>query len=227
MNILGIGPMEMGVIAVIALLIFGPGKLPEVMGQAGKMVRDFRRMTADLTGEFEKTMAEAKDITSGITNELGGMTKQVNSVTSSVKKDLAGNKKTTTTPAKSTSTSKSTTTATKSSTSTAAKSAKSSTSPTSNTSKTTTVAKPAKPPTPVASREDPTNAFSLFEPDIVEKPRRTRTASPKAIPDLMPRDILAEQGDDETSEANSTAADDPLARARQRRRTAGYGGINA
>ncbi|MGI8403469.1 MAG: twin-arginine translocase TatA/TatE family subunit, partial [Thermomicrobiales bacterium] len=31
MNIFGIGLPEMGIIAVVALLIFGPEKLPEVM----------------------------------------------------------------------------------------------------------------------------------------------------------------------------------------------------
>jgi hypothetical protein len=82
----------------------------------------------------------------------------------------------------------------------------------------------------VATREDPTNAFSLFEPDIVEKPRRTRTASPKAITDLLPRDIFAEDGgaengpDGEIVAAN--LATDPLARARQRRKSAGYGRAN-
>jgi len=52
MNIFGIGSGEMVLLLVAALLIFGPGKLPEVAGQVGKAVRDFRRMTSDLTGEF-------------------------------------------------------------------------------------------------------------------------------------------------------------------------------
>ena len=221
MNIFGIGPMEMGVIAVIALLIFGPSKLPEVMGQAGKMVADFRKMTAGFTGEFEKTMAEAKELTSGITSELGGVTKQVNSVSNSVKKDLAGTKKATTSTTKTSTTAKSGTAA-KTTTSTAAKSSTSSTTKT-----TTTTAKAAKPPTPVASREDPTAGFSLFEPDVVERPRRTRTAAPAAIQDLLPRQLIEEVTPEASVAAGSTAQDDPLERARQRRRNAGYGRISA
>src|SRR5687768_10963403 len=58
MNIFGVGTWEMLVIIVGALIIFGPGKLPEVMGQVGRAVRDFRRMTADLTGEFEKAVGD-------------------------------------------------------------------------------------------------------------------------------------------------------------------------
>ena len=53
MNFLGMGPMEIAVIAIVGLMIFGPGKLPEVAGQVGKAVRDFKRMTADLSSEFE------------------------------------------------------------------------------------------------------------------------------------------------------------------------------
>ena len=223
MNIFGIGPMEMGVIAVIALLIFGPSKLPEVMGQAGKMVADFRKMTAGFTGEFEKTMAEAKELTSGITKELGGVSKQVNSVSSSVKKDLAGTKKATTSTTKTASTTK-TTTAAKSGTSTTTKS---STSTASSTTKSSTAAKPAKPPIPVSSREDPTADFSLFEPDVVERPRRTRTAAPAAISDLLPRELFAEPVASSNGEVPESAVNDPLERARQRRRKAGYGRISA
>ena len=90
----GIGPMEMGIIAVVALLIFGPEKLPEMMGQAGKLVRDFRNMTSEMTGEFEKTVAEAKGVGRQINSEMGSMTKQVSSVTNSVQKELGGTKKT-------------------------------------------------------------------------------------------------------------------------------------
>jgi sec-independent protein translocase protein TatB len=56
MNFLGMGPMEVVVIMVVALIIFGPGKLPEMAAQAGKMVRDFRNATSDLTAEFQDSI---------------------------------------------------------------------------------------------------------------------------------------------------------------------------
>jgi len=220
MNLFGIGPMEMAVIGVIALLIFGPEKLPEVMGQAGKAVRDFRRMTSQFTSEFEDTIAEAKALTGELSNEL-------NSVTGAKKKTTTTT--TSKTAAKSTTskatTSKTTTTSKSSSTSKSGTAAKSTT----TTASKTTTSTAAKPATPVATREDPTNAFSLFEPTVVEKPRRNRTASPKAITDLLPRDIFAEgepalNGSSDSNGATLLAdvANDPLARARQRRKTAGY-----
>lgn len=52
----GIGAPELLVIAVLALIIFGPEKLPEIAGQVGKAIRDFRRMSDELTGEFNRTM---------------------------------------------------------------------------------------------------------------------------------------------------------------------------
>lgn len=88
MGFFGIGTWELGLIMVVALIVFGPGKLPEVAGQMGKAVRDFRRMTSELTGEFEKTINEAQDIKNSVTGELTGIKGQVANVTSSVKKDL-------------------------------------------------------------------------------------------------------------------------------------------
>jgi len=39
----GIGMQEMMIILVIALIIFGPGKLPELGGSIGKAIRGFKK----------------------------------------------------------------------------------------------------------------------------------------------------------------------------------------
>ncbi len=36
-----IGPLEIGIVLIIALLVFGPKKLPELGGSLGKGIRDF------------------------------------------------------------------------------------------------------------------------------------------------------------------------------------------
>lgn len=41
------GPMELVVILVIALMIFGAGKLPEVGSALGRGIREFKKATAD------------------------------------------------------------------------------------------------------------------------------------------------------------------------------------
>src|SRR5207237_10714018 len=66
MNFLGMGPLELMLIVVLALIVFGPSKLPEVMAQVGKAIGDFRRATSELSDEFNKTIQtqlnEAKSI---------------------------------------------------------------------------------------------------------------------------------------------------------------------
>src|SRR5215218_3382259 len=42
----GIGLPEFAVLVILALLVFGPDKLPEVARQAGRMVRTLRQMAA-------------------------------------------------------------------------------------------------------------------------------------------------------------------------------------
>ena len=57
MNFLGMGPMELMVILVLALIVVGPGKLPEMAGQVGRVIRDFRRTTSELSSEFSRTLS--------------------------------------------------------------------------------------------------------------------------------------------------------------------------
>ena len=73
---LGIGFLEFLLIAAIALVIIGPDRLPEYARKFGKLVRDFRRMTTNMSGEmkkaidFESEAAELKKTASGITTML-------------------------------------------------------------------------------------------------------------------------------------------------------------
>src|SRR5438045_9419679 len=57
MNFLGMGPGELVLIAALGLIVFGPGKLPEIAAQVGRAVRDFRRSTTDITAEFQRSFS--------------------------------------------------------------------------------------------------------------------------------------------------------------------------
>jgi sec-independent protein translocase protein TatA len=48
-----IGLPELIVIFIIALLVFGPKKLPEVGKTVGKAIRDFKKSTEDIKEKFE------------------------------------------------------------------------------------------------------------------------------------------------------------------------------
>ncbi len=58
MNFFGIGPMELILVLVIALIVFGPGKLPEIANTLGKSIRRLRMATTELTRDFSKEIVE-------------------------------------------------------------------------------------------------------------------------------------------------------------------------
>jgi TatA/E family protein of Tat protein translocase len=51
---LGIGFPEMLLIMAIALLVFGPKKLPEIGKSLGRAIREFRRTSDELKERFEE-----------------------------------------------------------------------------------------------------------------------------------------------------------------------------
>jgi TatA/E family protein of Tat protein translocase len=85
MNVLGMGPMEIILIVVLALIVFGPAKLPEIMGQVGKAINDFRRATSELSDEFNRTIqAEMKETRSVVEETKAVVTDAHTSVTSAI-----------------------------------------------------------------------------------------------------------------------------------------------
>ena len=52
MNLFGIGPGELLLILVLAFIIFGPRQLPEIGRTLGKTMRELRKVSDDLTGQF-------------------------------------------------------------------------------------------------------------------------------------------------------------------------------
>ena len=48
-------PMHLIVVLVIVLLIFGPGKLPDLGRAIGDSMREFKRATSDLTADHSST----------------------------------------------------------------------------------------------------------------------------------------------------------------------------
>ena len=59
MNIFGIGLPEMAVIGAIALLVFGPKRLPEFGRTLGKTLKGFQTASKEFEREINKAMAEA------------------------------------------------------------------------------------------------------------------------------------------------------------------------
>ncbi|WP_026906510.1 twin-arginine translocase TatA/TatE family subunit [Paucisalibacillus globulus] len=56
-------------ILVIALVIFGPKKLPEIGKAAGQTLREFKNSTKDLTDDVVDEIKDTKDVAKGKDNK--------------------------------------------------------------------------------------------------------------------------------------------------------------
>ena len=76
MNIFGVGLPEVTVILILALLIFGPKKLPELGKQLGKTLKSLKKASNEFQNEIDKVMNEedkeksSKSIESNQTKEI-------------------------------------------------------------------------------------------------------------------------------------------------------------
>ena len=76
MNIFGVGLPEVTVILILALLIFGPKKLPELGKQLGKTLKSLKKASNEFQNEIDQVMNEEdkeespKSIETSKTNEI-------------------------------------------------------------------------------------------------------------------------------------------------------------
>ena len=76
MNIFGVGLPEVTVILILALLIFGPKKLPELGKQLGKTLKSLKKASNEFQNEINQVMNEEdkvespKSLESAQTNEI-------------------------------------------------------------------------------------------------------------------------------------------------------------
>ncbi len=55
----GIGPLELVIVLVIVMLIFGVGKLSDIGGALGKSIREFRKSSMD--DDTQEQVSASKD----------------------------------------------------------------------------------------------------------------------------------------------------------------------
>ncbi len=61
MNIFGVGIPEILVVLLLAAVIFGPGKLPEIAGQFGRAIRELREYARDFRDEYLTDFEEVRE----------------------------------------------------------------------------------------------------------------------------------------------------------------------
>ena len=65
MDFLGVGPLELVVVLIIALIVVGPERLPQLAQSIGKTMRDLRAMSQGLTTEWQREINNISDINPG------------------------------------------------------------------------------------------------------------------------------------------------------------------
>jgi len=72
-----VGAQEMVVIFLVALVLFGPKKLPELGRTIGKAISEFRRAQSELKSTFETHMRELEKETDSLKNVANTYTKDI------------------------------------------------------------------------------------------------------------------------------------------------------
>ncbi|MFC1905809.1 twin-arginine translocase TatA/TatE family subunit [Chloroflexota bacterium] len=58
MDFMGIGPLELILILILGFLFFGPEKLPGMAAKAGRLYRNFRKSTFDMTKSISEELSK-------------------------------------------------------------------------------------------------------------------------------------------------------------------------
>jgi len=69
-NFLGIGPGELLLILILAFIIFGPRRLPELGRTLGKTMQEIRNASQELTSQFREELGEVSEELEAASNEL-------------------------------------------------------------------------------------------------------------------------------------------------------------
>src|SRR6185295_18592306 len=84
MNFFGVGPAELIVILVVALVFVGPERLPRLAADLARTIREIRKYTGSLAAEFNEVIQDFERETEGdrsqwkeIGEGLSGATKSV------------------------------------------------------------------------------------------------------------------------------------------------------
>jgi sec-independent protein translocase protein TatB len=97
MNVLGVGPAELIVILVVALVFVGPERLPRLAADIARTIREIRKYTGGLAAEFNEVIQDFEKDTEGersawkeIETGITGATKSVADAVRDVRTEVRG-----------------------------------------------------------------------------------------------------------------------------------------
>jgi sec-independent protein translocase protein TatB len=100
MNFFGVGPMEFGLIAIIAVIVLGPERFPEFAVQIARAIKFLRGYADDatselraefqeLTKEYENLRKEMDEVRSSVATDAGSVGKEMTAVTEQMRRIAA------------------------------------------------------------------------------------------------------------------------------------------
>lgn len=105
MNFLGVGPLELVLILVVALVFVGPERLPKLAADIARTIREIRKYTGSLAAEFNEVIQDFEKDTEGersawkeIETGIAGATKSVTEAVRDVRTEVQGAKTDVTAP---------------------------------------------------------------------------------------------------------------------------------
>jgi sec-independent protein translocase protein TatB len=80
MDFLGIGPLEIALVALIAFIVLGPDRIPEVMRQLGKWTRQLREFTNNITRDYGSDIQQLTGEISALQEEFRSIQREITQV---------------------------------------------------------------------------------------------------------------------------------------------------
>ncbi len=80
MEVFGIGPLEIVLVVLIAFIVLGPERIPEVMRQLGKWTRQLRETVNNITRDYNTEIRELTGEITALQNEIRSIQRDLGSI---------------------------------------------------------------------------------------------------------------------------------------------------
>lgn len=81
MEIFGVGPFELVLIALVAFIVLGPERIPSAMRWLGRLVRQVRQMSQQLTKDYGEDIRQVTGELTAVQAELRNIQRDLSEVT--------------------------------------------------------------------------------------------------------------------------------------------------
>jgi sec-independent protein translocase protein TatB len=90
MNVFGVGPLELIVVLILALVVVGPDRLPRLAADLARTIREIRRYTASFASEFNEVIREFERETETERSDWKEIGQGLNEASQSVNEAISG-----------------------------------------------------------------------------------------------------------------------------------------